>query len=130
MSTFLKMQFRVSYYCIRRQIFIFLVFPIIRFSLFSFLVFTVHYMPEYGFSLIHIFQDKYRPVDSVLIRENMSPRKTVFWHTYKMIPTVNTYGLLHFYTTSSKPNKNLSDTHLMYFSEKNNYSLWLSFRNK
>ena len=37
-------------------------------------------MPEYGFSLIHIFPYKGKIIDLVLIREYTGQRKPVFWH--------------------------------------------------
>ena len=52
---------------------------------------------------------------------------TYFIHWF-LPPILMVY--LHFYTKSSKSNKNLSNTHLMYFSEKNNYFLWLSIWTK
>ena len=38
-------------------------------------------IPDYRFSLTRIFPHKIRIYDSVLIRENKSQRKPVFWHT-------------------------------------------------
>ena len=44
---------------------------------------TTQNLPEYWFSLNHLFPYKDRIIDSVLIRENIDQSTPVFWHLQK-----------------------------------------------
>ena len=50
-------------------------------------------MPEDGFSLTRVFPYKDRIVNFVLIGENTSPRKPVFWHILRKVKYIGEFEL-------------------------------------
>ena len=50
-------------------------------------------MPEDRYSLTRVFPYKDRIVNFVLIRENTSPRKSVFWHILRKVKYIGEFEL-------------------------------------